>query len=234
MAFFLTFDTPSSVLPLAADPLLLAPAPAGGAARHSASRPIWSGVAAGVGFMFNTKAVFVLASCAVFAGPLVLGGFVIPCLVAAASLAFCGAWHPYIDQVWIWSSAYATKHLCRQATSQWPPAYRQLDGISHRSGGGRGRPRCRTWGAAPANPTHRMGTFFPGGSCLGLAFLPALLFPTAAGRSHRRSPRHISSRSALVASGDASYHSAGPFRTTLCHALAAGSDPAMERPCAGS
>lgn len=106
MAFFLTFDTPSSVLPLAADSLLLAP--------HLLAillaiqkRPIWSGVAAGIGFFFNAKALFVLASCAVFAGPLLIVGFALPCAIAAALLALSGAWHSYLDQVWIWSSAYA-------------------------------------------------------------------------------------------------------------------------------
>ncbi len=106
MAFFLTFDTPSSVLPLAADSLLLAP--------HLLAillaiqrRPIWSGAAAGVGFLFNNKALFVLASCGMFAGPLVALGFALPCAFAGAVLAMSGAWTSYLDQVWIWSSAYA-------------------------------------------------------------------------------------------------------------------------------
>ena len=109
MAFFLTFDTASSVLPLAADSLLIAP--------HLLAillaiqgRPAWSGVAAGVGFLFNTKAMFVLAACAVFAGsgaPLVLAGFALPCVAAAGVLGFSGAWHAYLDQVWVWPSAYA-------------------------------------------------------------------------------------------------------------------------------
>ena len=66
MGFFLTFDTHSAVLPLAADMLLLAP--------HLAAvllalrkQAFWSGVAAGIGFLFNAKAVFVLAACAIFA-----------------------------------------------------------------------------------------------------------------------------------------------------------------------
>lgn len=109
MAFFLTFDTPSSVLPLAADSLLMAP--------HLLaillaiqSRFVWSGIAAGIGFLFNAKALFVLAACAVFAGwsaPLAAAGFLIPCGLAAAALGASRAWQPYLDQVWIWSSAYA-------------------------------------------------------------------------------------------------------------------------------
>ncbi len=106
MAFFLTFDTPSSVLPIAADMLLLAP--------HLLAvllaiqkRPVWSGIAAGVGFLCNTKALFVLATCAAFAGPLVLAGFALPCALSGCALVLLGAWPAYLDQVWIWPSAYA-------------------------------------------------------------------------------------------------------------------------------
>ena len=106
MAFFLTFDTPSSVLPLAADSLLLAP--------HLAAillaierRPWWSGIAAGTGFLFNTKALFVLASSTVFAGPLVIAGFLVPCAAMMTALFAVDAWRSYLEQVWIWSSAYA-------------------------------------------------------------------------------------------------------------------------------
>ena len=110
MAFFLTFDTASAVIPLAADSLLLAP--------HLAAvllaierRPLWSGIAAGVGFWFNTKALFVLLACAAFAGtaaPWVCLGFLAPCAAGAAAIAAAGAWPAYLDQVWIWSSAYAS------------------------------------------------------------------------------------------------------------------------------
>ena len=109
MAFFLTFDTPSAVLPLAADSLLLAP--------HLLAillaiqkRPLWSGVAAGLGFFFNAKALFVMASAALFAGssaPILMAGFVLPCAVAVGLLRLAGAWQPYLEQVWIWPSAYA-------------------------------------------------------------------------------------------------------------------------------
>jgi hypothetical protein len=109
MSFFLTFDTPSSVLPLAADFLLAAP--------HLMAvlwaiegRFAWSGVAAGIGFLFNAKALFALAACAVFAGPgapLVIAGFLMPLAASAGVLAASGAWHSYLDQVWVWPSAYA-------------------------------------------------------------------------------------------------------------------------------
>ncbi len=109
MAFFLTFDTPSSVLPLAADLLLIAP--------HLLAillavqgRFLASGMAAGLGLLFNAKAMFVLASCAVFAGwgaPLVAAGFLLPGALSAGILWRMGAWQAYVDQVWTWPAAYA-------------------------------------------------------------------------------------------------------------------------------
>jgi hypothetical protein len=109
LGFFLTFDTHSAVLPLAADLLLLVP--------HLAAvllaiqkRPLWSGVAAGIGFLFNAKAIFVLGACALFAWPAViplLAGFAIPNLIAAAWLSHAGALAPYFDQVWRWPAQYA-------------------------------------------------------------------------------------------------------------------------------
>lgn len=112
LAFFLTFDTHSAMLPLAADMLLLAP--------HLAAvllavrkQPLWSGVAAGIGFLFNTKGIFVLAACALFAWPgagtlaMLAAGFAIPNLAALAWLAGTGSLIPYIDQVWRWPAQYA-------------------------------------------------------------------------------------------------------------------------------
>jgi hypothetical protein len=109
MAFFLTFDTHSAVLPLAADLLLLVP--------HLAAiylvlsgRAFWGGVAAGVGFLFNAKAVLVVAACALFAWPAIIplaAGFLLPNAVALAYLAGAGALAPYIDQVWRWPAQYA-------------------------------------------------------------------------------------------------------------------------------
>lgn len=109
LAFFLTFDTHSAVLPLASDLLLLAP--------HLAAilltvrkQFFWSGVAAGVGFLINTKGVFVLAACAVFAWPAIvplLAGFILPNIAAFGCLAGTGSLGPYIDQVWRWGAEYA-------------------------------------------------------------------------------------------------------------------------------
>jgi len=113
MGFFLTFDTHSAVLPLAADMLLLAP--------HLAAvllalrkQAFWSGVAAGIGFLFNAKAVFVLAACAIFAWPqvpMLLIGFVLPNLAALGWVAGTGRLTPYLDQVWRWPARYAASPI---------------------------------------------------------------------------------------------------------------------------
>lgn len=109
VGFFLTFDTHSAVLPLAADLLLLAPHLV--AVLLTARKQFfWSGVAAGVGFLINTKGVFVLAACALFAWPAIvplLAGFVLPNIAALGYLAGTGALGPYIDQVWRWGAEYA-------------------------------------------------------------------------------------------------------------------------------
>lgn len=109
IGFFLTFDTHSAVLPLAADLLLLAPHLA--AVLLTARKQFfWSGIVAGIGFLINTKSVFVLAACAVFAWPAVvplLAGFVLPNIAALGYLAGTAALEPYIDQVWRWGAQYA-------------------------------------------------------------------------------------------------------------------------------
>jgi hypothetical protein len=86
LAFYLVFDIPSAVTPLAADLLMLAP--------HLAAvwlawrgRALWSGVLAGIAFLINAKGLFVLAACAVWnlrALPLLLAGFAIPNALAAS------------------------------------------------------------------------------------------------------------------------------------------------------
>ncbi len=112
LGFYLTFDTHSAVLPLAADLLLLLP--------HLAAvffavrkQPFLSGAAAGVGFLCNAKAVLVLAACALFVWPDVMGiialaaGFLVPNLIALGWLAGAGALPSYLDQVWRWPAQYA-------------------------------------------------------------------------------------------------------------------------------
>ena len=111
LAFFLTFDTASSVTPLAADLLMLAP--------HLAAvylawrgRPFWSGLLAGVGFAINSKALFVLAACALWSYrslPALLAGFAIPNLAIGAWLWSGQALEPYYEEVWKWGRIYAAR-----------------------------------------------------------------------------------------------------------------------------
>jgi hypothetical protein len=111
LAFFLTFDTPSAVVPLAADLLMLVP--------HLAAvylawrgRPFWSGLAAGAAFAINSKGVFVLAACALWSYrslPALLAGFAIPNLAIGAWLWFGQALAPYYEQVWKWGRIYAAR-----------------------------------------------------------------------------------------------------------------------------
>ena len=110
-AFFLVFDTPSSVTPLAVDLLMLAP--------HLAAvclawkgRAFWSGIVCGLAFLINAKAVFVLALCAFFCwrSVVMVGlGFLLPNLVALGWLWWQGALVPYYEQVWKWGFVYAGK-----------------------------------------------------------------------------------------------------------------------------
>jgi hypothetical protein len=108
LAFYLVFDIPSAVTPLAADLLMLAP--------HLAAvwlawrgRAFWSGVLAGIAFLVNAKGVFVLAACAIWnvrALPLLVAGFAIPNALAAAVMWSQGALGAYCEQVWKWGRIY--------------------------------------------------------------------------------------------------------------------------------
>jgi hypothetical protein len=109
LAFFLTFDFPSSVIPLASDLLMLAP--------HLAAvwmaferRPFWSGALAGIAFWTNPKGVLVAAVCALWhpAGiPWMAAGFAAVSAAACAGLAAGGALGAYWDEVWRWGRLYA-------------------------------------------------------------------------------------------------------------------------------
>jgi hypothetical protein len=109
LGFFLTFDFPSAVMPVASDLLMLAP--------HIAAvwlawkrRAFWSGAMAAVAFWVSPKGLFVAAACAVWfpAGiPLMAAGFAAVSGIAVALLGACGALEPYWQQVWIWGRLYA-------------------------------------------------------------------------------------------------------------------------------
>jgi len=109
-AFFLTFGLPSAVIPLASDMLLILP--------HTLAvyfawrgRAFWSGAAAGVGLLCSSKAVFVLAACALWQWrqmPMLLLGFAAPNAVAIGWMAFQGSFVEYYRQVWQWGGMYAS------------------------------------------------------------------------------------------------------------------------------
>ncbi|HOK47639.1 MAG TPA: hypothetical protein PLK67_16970, partial [Bryobacteraceae bacterium] len=102
LGFFLTFGIPAAVIPLASDLLMAAP--------HIAAvylawrgRPLWSGALAGVAFLVSSKAVFVIAACALWqyrALPQLALGFLIPNAAALGWLWMRGAFGDYLEQVW--------------------------------------------------------------------------------------------------------------------------------------
>ena len=109
LGFFLCFDFPSAVIPVASDLLMLAP--------HLAAvwlafrrRAFWSGAMAGVAFWINPKGLVVAAACGLwFPGglPLIVAGFASVSAVVLAWLAGTGALAAYYDQVWRWGRIYA-------------------------------------------------------------------------------------------------------------------------------
>ncbi|MGE5568289.1 MAG: hypothetical protein ACM3S5_04550 [Rhodospirillales bacterium] len=109
LGFFLTFGIPAAVIPLASDLLMAAP--------HIAAvylawrgRPLWSGALAGVAFLISSKAVFVIAACALWQyralSQLALG-FLIPNAAALGWLWMRGAAGDYFEQVWRLGFLYA-------------------------------------------------------------------------------------------------------------------------------
>lgn len=109
LAFFTTFYLPSAVIPFAADALMIVPHLA--AIYYAKNRRPWlSGCFAGLGFLFNPKALFVLGSCGVFLAveivPLLVG-FAIPLLAGVLWALASGAWPGYCEQVWRWGLLYA-------------------------------------------------------------------------------------------------------------------------------
>jgi hypothetical protein len=102
LAFFLIFDIPSAVTPLATDLLILAP--------HLAAvwmslrgRPLLAGALAGLAFWISPKGVFVLAACLVWnpAAALFVG---FAAAFATGALMVPAA---YWNEVWVWGRIYA-------------------------------------------------------------------------------------------------------------------------------
>jgi len=113
LAFFLSFDLPSAVIPLASDLLLLAP--------HLAAvwlawkrKPFWSGVMLAAGFLISPRAVFVAAACALWnpAGiAWMAAGFAVVSGITAGWLWLVGALPAYWEEVWRWGRLYASVPL---------------------------------------------------------------------------------------------------------------------------
>ena len=109
LAFFLTLDFPSAVIPVASDLLLVAPH-LGAVWLAWKRRPFWAGVVAGVAFWINPKGVFVAAACLMWDPAGILGlaaGFAASSAVAIAILGGYGALPAYWDEVWKWGRLYA-------------------------------------------------------------------------------------------------------------------------------
>jgi hypothetical protein len=109
LAFFLIFDMPAAVIPMASDLLMLAP--------HLTAvwlawkrRAFLAGAMAGVAFWINPKGVFVAAACLLW-HPAGVGwmaaGFAAVSAIAIGGLAAAGALTHYWDQVWRWGRLYA-------------------------------------------------------------------------------------------------------------------------------
>jgi hypothetical protein len=109
LGFFLIFDFPSAVIPVASDLLMVAP--------HLAAvwlawqrKPFWAGVAAGVAFWISPKGLFVLAACVLWNPGGILwmaAGFGAVSAVMIAALAGGSALGGYWDEVWKWGRLYA-------------------------------------------------------------------------------------------------------------------------------
>jgi hypothetical protein len=109
VAVFLTFGLPSAVLPLASDMLLILP--------HVAAiyftwrgRPFWAGVAAGIGLLCSSKALMVLAACALWRwreAHILIAGFAAPNAIAIAWMWAHGSLGEFYKQAWQWGSIYA-------------------------------------------------------------------------------------------------------------------------------
>ena len=107
--FFLIFDFPSSVIPVASDLLMAAP---GVAAVWMSSRrkPLVSGVLAGLAFWINPKGALYAAVCVAWdirAIPLLAAGFAAVTGAALAWLGASGAIAGWWEEVWKWGRLYA-------------------------------------------------------------------------------------------------------------------------------
>lgn len=109
LGFFLVFDFPSAVIPVASDLLMLAPH-LGAVWMAYRRRPFWSGALAAAAFWISPKGLLIAAVCALWepAGIVwMAAGFAAASAAVAAWLGAAGALVSYWEQVWIWGRLYA-------------------------------------------------------------------------------------------------------------------------------
>ena len=109
LGFFLVFDFPSAVIPVASDLLMLAPH-LGAVWMAYRRRPFWSGALAAAAFWISPKGLLIAAVCVLWepAGIVwMAAGFAAASAVAAAWLGATGSLDAYWQQVWIWGRLYA-------------------------------------------------------------------------------------------------------------------------------
>jgi hypothetical protein len=110
LGFFLLFDFPSAIVPVASDLMMLAPH-VGAVWLAYRGRTFWSGVLAGVAFWVSPKGALVAAACVLW-NPAGIGwiaaGFASAAAIALGSLGAIGALAAYQEEVWRWGRLYAS------------------------------------------------------------------------------------------------------------------------------
>ena len=109
LAFFLTFAIPSAVIALAPD-LLMIPLHIAAMLFAARGRPVLSGVLAGCSTLANSKGLFVLLACLMWAPGAfarTLAGFAAVAAGTAGVLAWSGALGDHWQQVWVWGARYS-------------------------------------------------------------------------------------------------------------------------------
>ena len=174
LGFFLVFDFPSAVIPVASDLLMLAP--------HLAAvwmawrrRAFWSGALAGVAFWISPKGLFVAAVCAAWypAGiASMAAGFATVSGLAATWLAGTGSLAAWWQEVWVWGRLYAGSPFAEAPlqngfvrTLNWLGFHAAILIAAARFLSERGRLRWLVWLAVSA-----------AGVVLGLRFFPRYYF----------------------------------------------------------
>lgn len=108
LAIYLTFDIPSAVMALAPD-LLSVPLHIAAVFLAMRGHAFASGAICGLALLVNTKALFVLAACLLWAPRAGLfAGAALPNLIAIGWLGYAGALVAYWEQVWIWGMRYSS------------------------------------------------------------------------------------------------------------------------------